>query len=145
MLTKRVVVGEVKLSNLKESGSIGQAANRSLQFFLRQWVEDQVDTSASGGRHDVLLEGGVSGVGNIGLSELRTKILLVPIQRLASGEFTWGKRFNKNWRFSGLPTVVNTLQPMLKAMEMAAWPTPPVPAWIRTVSPGCMRPRTTSA
>lgn len=29
-------------------------------------------------------------------------------------------------------------------MAMAAWPTPPEPEWMSTVSPGCMRPRTTS-
>lgn len=43
-----------------------------------------------------------------------------------------------------LPTVVKTRQPRLRAMAMAAWPTPPEPEWMSTVSPGRTRPRTTS-
>lgn len=57
----------------------------------------------------------------------------------------WGNLFFKNSRFSLLPTVVNTVQPMCSAMAMEACPTPPVPAWISTEFPGRIRPRTTSA
>lgn len=50
--------------------------------------------------------------------------------------FSFGNLSIKNARFSGVPTVVNTRQPICKAIAMAAWPTPPVPAWMRTDSPG---------
>ena len=44
-------------------------------------------------------------------------------------------------RRSWLPAVAKTCAPALRAMAIAACPTPPVAEWIRTRSPGLIRPR----
>ncbi len=43
--------------------------------------------------------------------------------------------------FSSVPAVVKISRSRRFAIWIAAWPTPPVPAWIRMDSPGCIRAR----
>lgn len=59
--------------------------------------------------------------------------------------FSSGNRCRKYFRLVADPTVVRTRQPCRNAIEIAAWPTAPLPEWMRTVSPARIWPRTTNA
>lgn len=98
----------------------------------------------------VLLEGRVARVGEAGVVKLREPGLEVrpllgrPWKGMDGRELGRRRLGGAGGQGATLPTVVKTRQPMLSAMAMAAWPTPPEPEWMSTVSPRFMRPRTSS-